>query len=189
MAKLIGKSDNLALFSKKDKAIVVDTTLNIVVEDSTFGALTASRDWDTEDISVNASTQELADAALTTLDQPLVSDGRRMYTIPGGVQKEAKKGLKWRKEHDRGGTRVGYNTARRLAKGGQIGIEKVRHIAKYFPRHEVDKKAKGYEYGEDGFPSAGRIAWALWGGDAGQRWASAIVEREDKKKAKTASAF
>jgi hypothetical protein len=104
-----------------------------------------------------------------------------MYTIPGGVQNEAKKALNWRKETKRGGTPVGISSARTLAKGGQIGLEKIRHIAKYFPRHEVDKKAKGYERGEDGFPSNGRIAWALWGGDAGQRWASAIVERENKK--------
>jgi hypothetical protein len=110
----------------------------------------------------------------------------RLYTIPGGVQAEAKKALAWRKEHKRGGTPVGLNTARTLAKGGQIGIEKVRHIAKYFPRHEVDKKGKGWKPGEDKFPSNGRIAWALWGGDAGQRWASAIVERENKKKATTA---
>lgn len=110
----------------------------------------------------------------------------KLYTIPGGVQKEAKKALEWRKEHKRGGTPVGLNTARTLAKGGQIGIEKVRHIAKYFPRHEVDKKGKGWAPGEDKFPSNGRIAWALWGGDAAQRWASAIVERENKKKATTA---
>ena len=111
---------------------------------------------------------------------------RRMYTIPGGVQSEAKKALEWRKKHKRGGTPVGLNTARTLAKGGQIGIEKVRHIAKYFPRHEVDKKGKGWAPGEDKFPSNGRIAWALWGGDAGKRWSSAIVERENKKKATTA---
>lgn len=111
-----------------------------------------------------------------------------MYTIPGGVQKEAKKSLEWHKEHKRGGTPVGLNTARILAKGGQIGIEKIRHIAKYFPRHEVDKKGKGWAPGEDNFPSNGRIAWALWGGDAGQRWASSIVERENKKQATTASA-
>jgi hypothetical protein len=104
-----------------------------------------------------------------------------MYTIPGGVQNEAKKALNWRKEYNRGGTPVGVNSARTLAAGGQIGIEKIRHIAKYFPRHEVDKKAKGYERGEDGFPSNGRIAWGLWGGDAAQRWASAVVERENKK--------
>lgn len=66
----------------------------------------------------------------------------RMYTIPGGVQSEAKKALEWRKKHKRGGTPVGLNTARTLAKGGQIGIRKIRHIAKYFPRHEVDKKGK-----------------------------------------------
>lgn len=105
----------------------------------------------------------------------------RLYTIPGGVQREAKKALEWRKEHGRGGTPVGLNTARTLAKGGQIGIRKVRHIAKYFPRHEVDKKGKGWDRGEDGYPSNGKIAWALWGGDPGKRWASAIVERENKK--------
>ena len=112
----------------------------------------------------------------------------RMYTIPGGVQKEAKKSLEWHKEYHRGGTPVGLNTARTLAKGGQIGIEKIRHIAKYFPRHEVDKKGKGWAPGQEHFPSNGRIAWALWGGDAGQRWASSIVERENKKQATTASA-
>jgi hypothetical protein len=110
----------------------------------------------------------------------------KLYTIPGGVQKEAKKALEWRKEHKRGGTPVGLNSARTLAKGGQIGIEKIRHIAKYFPRHEVDKKGKGWAPGEDNFPSNGRIAWALWGGDAAQRWASAIVERENKKQGTTA---
>jgi hypothetical protein len=31
----------------------------------------------------------------------------------------------------------------------------------YFDRHEIDKQGKGYSPGEDGFPSAGRIAWAL----------------------------
>jgi hypothetical protein len=104
-----------------------------------------------------------------------------MYTIPNGVQEEAKKALEWRKEEKRGGTSVGMNTARTLAKGGQIGIKKIRHIAKYFPRHEVDKKGRGWSPGEDGFPSNGRIAWALWGGDAAKTWASAIVERENKK--------
>jgi hypothetical protein len=104
-----------------------------------------------------------------------------MYTIPGGVQAEAKKALKWRAEHNRGGTPVGLNTARTLARGGQIGIKKIRHIAKYFPRHEVDKKGKGWDPGEDNFPSNGRIAWALWGGDPAWRWARTIVERENKK--------
>ena len=81
------------------------------------------------------------------------------------------------------------NTARTLAKGGQIGIKKIRHIAKYFPRHEVDKKGTGYKPGQKNYPSNGRIAWALWGGDAAERWASAIVERENKKAGMTAAVY
>ena len=46
----------------------------------------------------------------------------------------------------------------------------------FFARHEVDKKAEGFEIGEDGFPSAGRIAWRLWGGDPGQSWAAKKVK-------------
>ena len=48
----------------------------------------------------------------------------------------------------------------------------------FFARHEVDKEAEGFRPGEKGYPSNGRIAWALWGGDAGKRWADAIAERE-----------
>jgi hypothetical protein len=41
----------------------------------------------------------------------------------------------------------------------------------FFARHEVDKKAEGFKPGEDGYPSNGRIAWSLWGGDAGYEFA------------------
>jgi hypothetical protein len=126
---------------------------------------------------------EIANAAMTDLDIHVFADNDRMYTVPKAVQAEAKRALEWHKEHKRGGTPVGMNTARTLAEGGQIGIRKIRHIAKYFPRHEVDKKGTGYKPAEKGYPSNGRIAWALWGGDAAQRWASAIVERENKKSA------
>jgi hypothetical protein len=110
----------------------------------------------------------------------ILASANRLYTIPKGAQAEAKKALDWHKEHHRGGTPVGLNTARILARGGQIGLHKVRHIAKYFPRHEVDKRGKGWKPGEDNFPSNGRIAWALWGGDTAWSWARAIVERENK---------
>ena len=42
----------------------------------------------------------------------------------------------------------------------------------FFSRHEVDKQGKGFNKGEDGYPSNGRIAWALWGGDAGFGWST-----------------
>ncbi|HTP97925.1 MAG TPA: hypothetical protein VMN56_01285 [Casimicrobiaceae bacterium] len=42
----------------------------------------------------------------------------------------------------------------------------------YFARHAVDREAPGFHEGEPGFPSAGRIAWDLWGGDAAANWLS-----------------
>jgi len=177
----VGKSGSHVLFTDENNGVVVDVDENIVVESGLVSALTASASWEPSDIDEGSSVYELAEAALTTLDIAVVAAGSRLYTIPKAAQAEARKALEWRKEHKRGGTPVGVNTARTLVKGGQIGIEKVRHIAKYFPRHEIDKKAKGYEPGEDGFPSRGRIAWALWGGDAAWRWAQQIVERENKK--------
>ena len=54
----------------------------------------------------------------------------------------------------------------------------------YFSRHEVDKQGQGFSPGEEGYPSAGRIAWALWGGDPGQSWArkkAAQIDREEDK--------
>lgn len=179
--QLIGTSGSLALFANGNNAVVIDTSVNLVLETGSTKLLSLSNDWSQTSEEISESVKDLATGALTSLEIKIVASGSRMYTIPKGVQAEAKKALEWRKEHKRGGTPVGLNTARTLAKGGQIGIEKVRHIAKYFPRHEIDKKAKGFEPGEKGFPSRGRIAWALWGGDAAWRWSQAIVERENKK--------
>lgn len=175
---LVGRSGNKFLFTSDFGSVSVDEiTREVVFVDS----LVASGEWVADRVQPSSVTFELASAALTNLDIQVLSNSDRMYTIPKAAQAEAKRALEWRKEHKRGGTPVGLNTARTLARGGQIGIRKVRHIAKYFPRHEVDKRAKGYKPGEAGYPSNGRIAWALWGGDAAQRWASAIVERENKR--------
>lgn len=186
MANFVGANDKLFLFTDGEQGIVIDSSVQMIIASGQADVLSASRQW--VDASVSNELETLAVTGFLSLAPSITASAKRGYTIPRGVQEEAKKALKWRKEEKRGGTSVGLNTARTLAKGGQIGIEKVRHIAKYFPRHEVDKKGTGWSPSEDGFPSNGRIAWALWGGDAAQRWASAIVEREDKK-ALTADAY
>lgn len=94
---------------------------------------------------------------------------------------EAAKGLAWRKEYQRGGTRVGATRANQLVRRENLSEETVKRMNSYFARHEVDKNAEGFRPGEKGFPSAGRIAWALWGGDPGKVWAGAISERIKKK--------
>ena len=101
------------------------------------------------------------------------------FTPPADVQEEAQRGLDWRAEHGRGGTEVGVARARDLSNGVSVSPETIRRMVNYFTRHEVDKQGEGFDRGEEGYPSAGRIAWALWGGDAGQRWANSIRDRMD----------
>jgi hypothetical protein len=180
MVEYVGKSGSKILFANDEVGVVVNGDDNLVLSVDDREALIASAQWDASE-EPNAVAEELAKAAVTEFDITVLSANDRMYTIPKGVVAEAKRALRWRKEEGRGGTKVGMSTARTLAKGGQVGLKKVKHIANYFPRHEVDKKGKGYKPSEDGYPSNGRIAWALWGGDAAQRWDTAIKEREEKK--------
>jgi hypothetical protein len=83
----------------------------------------------------------------------------------------ARRGLELRREHGRGGTSVGVARARDLSNRKTLSPETVARMYSYFSRHEVDKKGKGWNAGEEGYPSNGRIAWLLWGGDAGYSWA------------------
>jgi len=101
------------------------------------------------------------------------------FTPPSGVRSEAKRGLEWRGEFNRGGTAVGVARARDLSNGKSISPDTARRMKSYFARHEVDKQGEGFKPGETGFPSAGRIAWALWGGDAGQAWSNKLVKQMD----------
>ncbi len=180
--QFIGRSGNEVLFTLENKAVLIDEQNKLVLSVDTADSLIASFVPEGDQTTPQSSVPfELAVAATTDLDIKVFSNNDRMYTIPKSVQAEAKRGLEWRKEENRGGTSVGLNTARTLARGGQIGIRKIRHIAKYFPRHEVDKKGKGYKPGVPNYPSNGRIAWALWGGDSARSWATAIVNRENRK--------
>ena len=179
--QFIGRSGDEVLFTLDDKAVLISESKNLVLAVDLAEPLVASFFPEGDQSLPTSIPYELAVSATTDLDIKVFSNNDRLYTIPKSVQAEAKRGLEWRKEEDRGGTSVGLNTARTLARGGQIGIRKIRHIAKYFPRHEVDKKGTGYKPGEKSYPSNGRIAWALWGGDAAKSWATAIVERENRK--------
>jgi hypothetical protein len=94
-----------------------------------------------------------------------------------GMIAEAKKGLEWRREYKRGGTEVGVARARDIINSVDFPDETIARISSYLARHEVDKKGEGFNPGEPGFPSAGRIAWALWGGDPAQSWAAVQMRR------------
>jgi hypothetical protein len=93
-----------------------------------------------------------------------------------GMVEEAEKGLEWRREYGRGGTQIAVARATNIKNGDNLSFDTIKRMNSFFARHEVDKQAEGFNPGEDGFPSAGRIAWALWGGDAGQSWAKKKVK-------------
>jgi HK97 family phage major capsid protein len=116
---------------------------------------------------------------------PRNTNGKRLkmasYKPTQGMKTEAQKGLDWRREHGRGGTAVGIARARDIVSGKNLSESTVKRMYSFFSRHEVDKQGEGFTPDEDGFPSNGRIAWALWGGDAGFRWSKAIVDRLKKE--------
>jgi len=99
------------------------------------------------------------------------------FTPPAGVREEATKGLAWRSEYGRGGTAVGVARARDLSNGVNISPETARRMKAFFDRHQVNVGTTGWSPGEDGFPSNGRIAWALWGSDPGWAWSRKLVEQ------------
>ena len=103
-----------------------------------------------------------------------------MPTPNSGMKSEARKGLDWRSEFGRGGTEVGIARARDIVNAKDLSDSTVKRMYSFFSRHEVDKKAKGFRPGEKGYPSNGRIAWALWGGDAGFSWSKKLVNQMKK---------
>tara|TARA_R100001463_G_scaffold24504_5_gene58328 strand:- start:2178 stop:4337 length:2160 start_codon:yes stop_codon:yes gene_type:complete len=110
-------------------------------------------------------------------DEKAIAD---VNTTPtDAMAKEAKLGLEWRREFKRGGTSIGVARANQLVRKERLSPRTVRRMFSFFARHEVDKQAEGFSRGEDGYPSAGRIAWALWGGDAGFSWSRAKARQLD----------
>ncbi len=84
------------------------------------------------------------------------------YAPNDGMIAEARRGLDWRQTYGRGGTEVGVARARDIINGRNLSRTTVGRMASYFARHEIDKEGEGFRPGEPGYPSAGRIAWALW---------------------------
>ena len=96
----------------------------------------------------------------------------------------ATRGLKLRKEFGRGGTMIGEQRASSLKNRETLSPSVVRRMHSYFSRHEVDKQGRGFNRGEEGYPSAGLIAWLLWGGDEGQSWARRKTKELDRERDK-----
>lgn len=96
------------------------------------------------------------------------------YIPTKAMQDEAVKALQWKKQGRKGGTSVGFGRARQLRNRQALSPEIVKKMYSFFRRHEVDKQADGFYSNSKKYPSPGRVAWALWGGDAGYQWSRKI---------------
>jgi HK97 family phage prohead protease len=69
--------------------------------------------------------------------------------------------------------------ARKVANGEPVTFEKARKMRAWFARHESDQEGEGFNPGEPGYPSPGRVAWAAWFGDPGRSWADKVGRQMD----------
>ena len=99
-----------------------------------------------------------------------------------GMKAAAKRALAQRAEYGRGGTRTGAIRARQIVAGENLSDSTIKRMYSFFSRHS-NNKAKFYDKKEnDGGPTAWRIAWDLWGGNAGFTWSKGKVEQMNKEK-------
>jgi hypothetical protein len=114
------------------------------------------------------------------------------FVPPKTVQAIAARALEMRREYGRGGLTtqeagkggIGSGVARAstLSAGKGVSLDTAKRMVAYFSRHAKDKDAEGFRQGEKGYPSAGRVAWDLWGGDAGKTWAEGVVKKAEAER-------
>jgi hypothetical protein len=151
--------------TKRTKACPISRPWGVVKDDTAqLMGCHASEDAASDQVTALYASEEIERANYDDID----------FTPPEGVREEAKQGLEWRREHNRGGTPVGVARARDLSNGKAMSPDTIGRMVSYFARHEVDKQGEGWKPSQKGFPSAGRIAWALWGGDAGKTWSEKV---------------
>jgi HK97 family phage prohead protease len=106
-----------------------------------------------------------------------------MYSPPKAVQDTAKRALKWIADGLAGDgfTAVGRARAEQLASGKDVSADVVNRIISFLARHSVDKQATGFNAGEEGYPSPGRVSFDAWGGEAAQEWVNGLDAKMNKR--------
>lgn len=101
------------------------------------------------------------------------------FKPPESVASNARKGLEMRKRV-KGGTDVGVARARDLSNRKSVSLETIGRMVSYFARHGAQRPD---DEGTEANPTPWLVAWMLWGGDAGRRWANSVWKREGKTEA------
>jgi HK97 family phage prohead protease len=104
-------------------------------------------------------------------------------SVPSFIRENAQRGLKYLEEGFGGdGLTDGTKREAREMAAGRITENKVRKMAPWFARHQVDGQApKNSDPSDSQYPGAGLVAWLLWGGDSNfsdraQNWAQRKID-------------
>lgn len=110
------------------------------------------------------------------------------FKPPQAVQAAARRGLELRRRYNRGGLSnsqassqgigSGVQRASDLASGDSVSMSTISRMNSFFARHSRNYRPNEKE--RDGGPTAGTIAFLLWGGKPGERWARGIANRSKK---------
>ena len=116
------------------------------------------------------------------------STDRDSVSVPQFIKDNARRGLELNKEGHGGDglTDKTKSEAREMA-NGKVTLGKCVRMAAWFARHKPDTQSDGFKNKKSSdYPSAGLVAWLLWGGDASgsmraAEWAEKQVERFSKE--------
>jgi len=118
-----------------------------------------------------------------------LSDDERRPTE--GMATEAQRAIDWRAEGNPGGEDNTVERARSIAAREPLSEDTIRRMHAFFSRNASYPTMDGFSPGDDGYPSPARVAWGLWGGNAGQSWSSTLfarLERQDENAVTASSA-
>lgn len=110
------------------------------------------------------------------------------FVPPVSVSKAAKKALEWKDKYGdevKGGTQVGWTRANQLSKREKLSPDTVKRMYRFFLRHEKNKTVDS-KYKNEPWKDNGKVAWEIWGGDAGRTWATKLWKQMEKADLKTA---
>ena len=103
------------------------------------------------------------------------------------MRSAAKQYRKWKEEGKAGGTDDAARRATQILSGNELSPDTVITMNAWFARHFSDKSGKGFNSGEEGYPSRGRVAWSAWGSDSGMTWAKSKSNAIKKARERTMS--
>lgn len=102
-------------------------------------------------------------------------------TPTAGMAEEAQRALDWRADGNPGGEENTVQRARSIVSRDPLGEDTIRRMNRFFLRNARYPDLEGFSPGDDGYPSSARVAWGLWGGDAGRSWSAKLVDRLDRQ--------